>query len=737
MADNVIDLDQVNTSANYNFHSVYSDKNIDDELELSSLNFIESNCKYFLPCEVRENINFHSPRTIQDLSIFSFNIRSLTGHWDAFTQLLYDMSDNNKFYFDIIGLSEIFNIPGNLPPKLPGYHPFEYKTRTDCIKGGVGLYIKDSLKYKPRDDLTIFIPHVIETVFIEIDLGNHKNVITGIIYRPNTQPLADVDFFISRITEVIQSLNNSNSQFIIMGDFNIDMLKYGSHAKTTDFVDTIISEGTLPLITKPTRITEHSATLIDHIHTNIVGKHISSGIVLTDISDHLGTFCVVHKMTKTNLSSPKYVQIQNHENIEQFKVNLQSQNFSDTFDCTSTEIAYKKFTDLYQTLHDASFPLKKVQIKSKYVKKAPWMTNGLLNSSLQKCKLFKTKLRRPSQQNINHYNSYLKTFNKLCRLAKKLYYDNILQQYHGNIKQTWKILNEVIHKSNSGKPFPRDFLVNGKLSSNPQEIVNGFNDYFTSIGQSISENIDVPHTDFSRHMSDRHAKSFFMEPVTPEELITIAKSLKAKSSKGHDNISTKLLKETIHLIAGPLSHIFNLSFGNGIVPSDMKIARVIPIFKSGDHQLFNNYRPISILPSFSKLLEKIMYKRLYRFLQDGNIFYKHQYGFRRKHSTVHPITHFIKFITTQNDKTTKDITVAIFLDLQKAFDTVSHDILLKKLHFYGVRGLGYNWFKSYISDRFQYSEILGSKSVQKPISHGVPQDRGLHLGPTAVFNLYQ
>jgi hypothetical protein len=224
-----------------------------------------------------------------------------------------------------------------------------------------------------------------------------------------------------------------------------------------------------------------------------------------------------------------------------------------------------------------------------------------------------------------------------------------------------------------------------------------------------------------------------MEPTDPVEIIRTTMQLKTKKSEGFDNISSKLFKDTIDAIALPLTHIINLSFTSGIVPQKMKIAKIIPIFKSGKHTLFNNYRPISLLPAFSKLMEKLVCNKLLHFLETRGILYKHQYGFRKHHSTIHPILHLLNDIADANDNTSKDITLALFLDLSKAFDTISHHILLKKLDFYGIRGICNNWFSSYLSDRKQFVEIKGTKSTLRDMVCGVPQ--GSILGPI-LFLIY-
>ncbi len=171
----------------------------------------------------------------------------------------------------------------------------------------------------------------------------------------------------------------------------------------------------------------------------------------------------------------------------------------------------------------------------------------------------------------------------------------------------------------------------------------------------------------------------------------------------------------------------------GIVPQDMKIARVIPIHKSGNQHTFNNYRPISILPAFSKIIEKVMSNKLIKYLESQTLIYKHQYGFRPKHSTIHPILHLLNHIANENDKPTKNLTLSIFIDLSKAFDTISHEILLKKLDNLGVRGVSNLWFRNYLTDRKQFMDIYDMKSSTESLICGVPQ--GSILGPL-LFLIY-
>ena len=169
----------------------------------------------------------------------------------------------------------------------------------------------------------------------------------------------------------------------------------------------------------------------------------------------------------------------------------------------------------------------------------------------------------------------------------------------------------------------------------------------------------------------------------------------------------------------------------GIHPDLLKIAKTIPIYKKGSKLVTSNYRPISLLSNLNKILEKLMFNRVYKFLEDQSCIYNLQFGFRKKHSTTHALIAITETIRKALDN--KKHACGIFIDLQKAFDTVNHSILIDKLSHYGIRGVGNNWFKSYLSNRSQYVSIQGFDSKIKEVKHGVPQ--GSVLGPL-LFLIY-
>jgi hypothetical protein len=220
-------------------------------------------------------------------------------------------------------------------------------------------------------------------------------------------------------------------------------------------------------------------------------------------------------------------------------------------------------------------------------------------------------------------------------------------------------------------------------------------------------------------------------PVTEDEIISTIKNLEDKKTADRTGLSTNLLKKVHLSLITPLKHIFTLSLTTGHVPSDLKIAKITPIFKSGDCLDLNNYRPISLLSIFSKILEKIVCNRLTDHLETHSLLSNRQFGFRKNHSTTHPMTLLLNNLT--NSLNSKKHSIVIFCDLKKAFDTCNHSILLSKLSSIGVRGTELQWFKSYLTDRQQFVTIDDTDSILLTILNGVPQ--GSILGPL-LFLIY-
>ena len=717
-----VTLEQIRAGASHDLISLYDDAS-DESLESDSpFQYSNSVCDYYEPEQF--NTKFHDLHG--SLSYFHLNCRGLSINWDSFRRLICDLH-GTTFSFDILGISEIFKCQDDMRLSLPGYHKLITRCRDDGARGGVGLFIKENINFKIREDISVFTPHIFESLFIEIISPTGKNTVIGVVYRPNTKPRADIDIFSSTLFDIMDLINIENKLSIIMGDMNIDLLKFGSHTKTSDYLDNIFSRGFLPVITKPTRISTSSATLIDHIYTNNITTTGNSGIIITDVADHFGTFHISNIKNNNKSRSTNKGRLFSENNINKFKETLHQIDFQHVLAIMCPNEAYNEFYRLYKIAFETSFPFRVFRNNNTFIKREPWFTKGLLISSKRKSKLYSRKLHKPTERNINEFKQYNNMFNKLKRAMKIKYFSNSLEENKNNIKKTWIILRQAIGKLNNKSNFPHTFVINDIPVTNKLQAAEGFNNYFSKIGIQTSQNVPPSNKGFRDYMPRPVLNSMFIEPVLPSDVLSVATKLKPKSSCGHDDISTKLLKQTLDYIIQPITHIINRSFDTGIVPREMKIAKVIPIHKSSDPSLLKNYRPVSLLTAFSKLFEKLMFNKLISFLNGNNILFKHQYGFRSKHSTLHPIIHLLNHCAEVTNQAEPEFILAIFCDLSKAFDVISHDILLHKLNSYGIRGVANQWFESYLSDRSQFIELDKVHSSHLPIRCGVPQ--GSILGP--------
>ena len=251
--------------------------------------------------------------------------------------------------------------------------------------------------------------------------------------------------------------------------------------------------------------------------------------------------------------------------------------------------------------------LKKIKVRNYRLSK-PWLSKGLLRSIGTKNKSYKQHLTNQSPHYETRYKNYKNKLNHSLRIAKRTYYEKKIDASKSSAKATWRVLNEMIKKNKKASKINSTFKVDNQEITDPVDIANRFCSYFSSIGPNLAKEIhsSVFHRSF---LSGHFCQSVFFNPVTPNELSEISNSFRSGKSAGHDRIPISIIKQSIQIIAEPLAHIINLAITRGIVPDQMKIARVVPLFKTGDRSLFTNYRPVSILPSFSKFLKKVVNSR--------------------------------------------------------------------------------------------------------------------------------
>jgi hypothetical protein len=358
--------------------------------------------------------------------------------------------------------------------------------------------------------------------------------------------------------------------------------------------------------------------------------------------------------------------------------------------------AYDEFWKIYTGIFDQKFPLRRIRFNKNIHKLQNFMTNGLLISRNTKNALHKTSIADPTAANVKKYKDFKTIYQRVSRAAKKLYFLSKLEANASNPKKTWETLNEILGKTKKSDTVEK-ICKNDVTISEPVEIANCFNTFFTAVGQQISDSVPPVQKNPEEFVNyDRAVPDLLLQNTTPEHIQKVIKKLQPKMSYDANGVSSKMIKFIGDEISFPLAHIFNISLREGVFPEKLKLCRVIPIFKTGNPLECDNYRPISLLSSISKVLEKIVAQKLIAHLLDNDLLYVHQYGFLPNRSTEHNLLQIINYIS--NALNDGDFCIGVFLDLKKAFDVCSHEILLKKLQKMGIRGNAYKWFENYLAD---------------------------------------
>ena len=677
------------------------------------------NCKYYSTESFKTlSQNF----TNLGLSIICFNIRSFHKNSDEFLAFIH----NTNHTFEVIILTETWSKEEtHTSCHIRGYNSV-HNFRTGRRGGGVSIFVKEYLNFDNIDALNIS-NNDFESAGLRLSFVNSDKPITIMgIYRP---PGGNANDFIESLRVISSDNSFTSNDTIIAGDLNLCLLNEGHSGVTASFMNMMRENFFRPIITRPTRITRDTATLIDHIWVNMTNP-ILSGVFYGDITDHLPVFCRINVPAVLEKQLVKVTfRNMNQQNRLDFRNKLQNVDWDNLFEgsADSTEQVIK-YDNIIQHYNNQCFPLMTKTVTSKRISK-PWITTALHKSINTKHKLF--KLVSNNNYDLQDYRRYCNTLNNLLRVARQNYYKHKFDTTKQDLKKTWSVINSVIRPGRKCANITKLYH-NNQTIIDPGKIAETLNTHFSQIGMQLRNALPRRNSNnsFRKYLPPPSRNSFFLRPSTPEEVNQIIKGLKATT--GNKNcLAPLIIKENSQSFSQPVSIIFNTTIAQGEYPDPLKIACITALFKAGDKLSPNNYRPISSLPFLNKIIEKLLHKRLNSFFELNNIISENQYGFRKGISTSDAVNELLNKI--YNSLNHRKYLGAVFLDLSKAFDTVPHDILLHKLEHYGVRGIALTLMKSYLSNRKQFVSINGIQSSMQGVSIGVPQ--GSVLGPL-LFLIY-
>ena len=418
--------------------------------------------------------------------------------------------------------------------------------------------------------------------------------------------------------------------------------------------------------------------------------------------------------------------------MQKFITALSQENWDTIFSNHNINAIFNCFSDIYLKIFQSCFLNK---LKRNPINPKPWLTQGIKTSCYNKRKLYHlSKLKRDRNFTL-YFNRYSKLLKSIIKVSKRKYYDYIISNSTNKTKSTWDIVRKLTNKRRNNNKIT-SIKIKDKLINDTGIIANSFNSYFSTVAQTSYKDIPDKNCVWRSLQNLNHnmlekITPFYFEPTSINEINKIIKSLKTKDSYGYDEISTQILKISAPFISPPLTFICNQILNAGIFPDRMKLSIIKPLLKKGTNNELKNYRPISLLTTFSKVIEKAIYKRLYRYLDKRKLLSNDQFGFRANLSTIHATNALINSILTALD--TNKIVGGLFCDIHKAFDCVNHEILLTKLEFCGVTNIPNKLIRSYLESRYQRVKITNIKvnSSWELVKHGIPQ--GSVLGPLSFL----
>lgn len=612
--------------------------------------------------------------------------------------------------------------------------------RNDHIKGGVAIYKHHQVSYK-TESLGLeehSIEMTCEVSAIKIRVTKKKFLYLLGVYRP---PGSNLDTALQVLAGVLDKLPTHSATKLVMGDINIDNLDEESKERSA-FNELLRGYNIQRFDLPPTRITDISISSIDIVCSDLNQDQINVVVTNTGLSDHTGQYCTLHMPKEARRNTYNSQRNLTHNNLLNLKNHLSMETWDSVINSIEVDEAYFHLSSSLQFALDWTCPKVKSRAKPKKGKILTYTTEmSTLKEEFLKAqdKFFLTG----SAGDKLAATEIKKRYDQKLKQSRQEASASYIHQADNKAKAIWNTINNERQRKTDPETTKIQIYHDEELLTDTERIANCFNEYFTNIAEEtlkINNNVRNISTPATRHSLDVPRETLTtLDPTTAEEMGNIIRSLRSSNSAGADEISTKILKYCTDELVLPLVKITNLSIETGTFPSKLKIAKIYPKFKQGDPQNITNYRPISLLPSISKVIEKIILTRLLKYLIENQLLTDKQHGFISGKSTTTAIIDLVDYII-DNMEIGNTIT-SLYLDLSKAFDCLGHDLILTKLKNLGIRQTALSWFASYLEGRRQIVELKETtkgltRSVQShilPARRGVPQ--GSVLGPV-LFILF-
>ena len=673
--------------------------------------------------DMNDFVKFYKMPMLNDhaFTLLSLNIRSIGRNILEFDMFLHNLNR----CVDIIVLTECWTQAADLYKNYFQLYNVIFSDKSNR-SGGVAIFY-NKLTIKPQDFL-INVVQGADTVMLTFNSDKLSNQKILAVYR---SPSQDANIFLNSIKKLSTTIEHKPT--IIVGDFNLNLLNYFNDVRTETLYDNLLESGYSPVIETPTRITNNSlGSIIDQIFINFNVIHQPdqnySGNINAKITDHQVQYLILTNSRSKMVKGTNVYFNRSYDDSSVIKFTqslIENNSLCDTNSISNPNILYNEFSNNLLNIFENSFPIKK--IKKRKITNKRWFNHECISAHKKKISLYKKFQKSRSIYDEYEYKKQNRLYKNLIKHTKNEFHRETVKKCKGNSRQTWKVLNQLLGKCNDKSSIC--LRINGEIICDARTNANALNKYFNTVGKVHGFN--PLHSDsYEPFLGKKEVDSFFYYDITPDEVVNILKKLDVTKAT-FDVIPLKIFKTCPKFVFRELAFIFNKCIKEGIMPDKLKHSRIIPVHKGGSKLDCTNYRPISLLSYIDKILEKAIHKRLYTFLNRCNFFCKNQYGFRENHSTEIALMSVMNRIYKLLDDS--KFVLLISVDFRKAFDVIRHDILIRKLEHYGIRGFMLDWFKSYLSERSHLTMVDSISSNYLHVKTGIPQ--GSSLGPL-LFLIY-